>query len=1347
MKKIFLLLIVILSLSLLISCSPATSPAFTPSEGEEEEEPSGDRVVLVELFNTDGCSASALINPIMEDLAQQYGTKQIILLEEAGWGKYSTPETMERFDWYVPGTKHTPFIAFNGLSETFSEGVVGGGGGGYTPPPASPEEEIELIEVVSKKINLEEGGVIEVTDESSEIYGTRVIVEPIDKGGKSRDNLIEFTILIGNLFTGNWIIGDYQGFLISPVVVKSNMDLYVGLVPPDISVTLELPYNEDKLSNAGVSKNDTPNLYRLNNENHFEKVPENEYSCNNNKIIIKINYGEEGYYSYHALTVTNCEPPDNLGKLLPGDLVYRLSIKGDNDNWLPGHVGIYVGERYHEDDGVYNVIEALGINPNKVVREYYPDITEFGNGPTYMGAREPINQSLTHINRDIIVDYVESVVGMPYALFETFGVYFGLARGDYVKGTDIFGSFNCVGLSEKAYEIAGVNNFDGLVSDYDEGNLNGVLDPDRILSPQEQYHRTVPASGIIDQNTPPEISNIEVIPMGSINTNSIVFITCNATDQDQDNLTYIWTIPAFGNFITFTKGKSVSWGTPNEEGIYTISCKVIDNYGGEDEKSINISVGPGAYTITASAGPNGSISPSGEVTVNQGSDRSFTISPDTGYQIVDVLVDGSSVGVVSSHTFTNINQDHTISATFNATPTDIISNVVAVYWTDHYPSNSQNIEHLINVFWDPYPEASGYKIYRNVNGVVEGEPVYSGPGELLYDKNVVQWHDFSNIVVGNTYSYYVTAYGDSWETAPSQETGTINSFLPPVYLVSPSDGETINNSTPTFVWSPVGSSPGGSINFGTTELWVKDLTDNKAIWDISFNDMTTFNATYNQDGQASSLISGHSYAWEVTSYGYVDDIQVAISQSEYWEFTYNEEYQSNNPPNLPNIPSGPSSGKIGTSYSFSTSTTDPDGDNIAYRFDWGDGTTSGWTSYVSSGNLITQSHSYSNEGVYYIKVKAKDIYGSESGWSNSHQINIDSDITIPIAPSKFSATELSQNIIALIWQDNSDNETGFKIERKTGTTGVFSQIVTIGATTGYGSGVYYEDSGLAANTTYCYRVRAYNAAGNSSYSNEACATTQASTPLPSTSTGPATNITFNSVTLNGTVNPNGVETGALFQWGSTTSYGNLTDSQIIGNGTDNINISVNLNELSSDTTYHFRIVATNSAGGTTFGEDQDFMTYKKVTIANTSNIGLNLHNNPSEDSPVIIALPEGTQMGVIGGPVQADGYTWWKIKGMMGEVQREGWSAVGEWLTPITLQLNSIATVTYTGGYGLRLRSGVGLDYSIITTLPDGTQMTVFGGPIQKDGYAWWALQGYVNGVLRTGWSAVGNWLVPNPRD
>ena len=216
----------------------------------------------------------------------------------------------------------------------------------------------------------------------------------------------------------------------------------------------------------------------------------------------------------------------------------------------------------------------------------------------------------------------------------------------------------------------------------------------------------------------------------------------------------------------------------------------------------------------------------------------------------------------------------------------VVSNLVAISWTDHIPSNSQNIEYLINVFWDSYPEASGYKVYRSVNGVVEAEPVYSGPGELIYDKDIVQWHD-TDIVVGNTYSYYVTAYGDGWETSPSQKSGSIDAFLPPIYLVSPSNGDTINNPTPVFKWSPVGPNPEGCKNFGTTVLCVIDLTsDKELVWQIVFDDMTTFSVHYNQDGQASLLIPGHSYGWEVTSYGYAENMEDAISQSEYWEFTY-----------------------------------------------------------------------------------------------------------------------------------------------------------------------------------------------------------------------------------------------------------------------------------------------------------------------------------------------------------------------------------------------------------------------------------------------------------------------------
>ena len=76
--------------------------------------------------------------------------------------------------------------------------------------------------------------------------------------------------------------------------------------------------------------------------------------------------------------------------------------------------------------------------------------------------------------------------------------------------------------------------------------------------------------------------------------------------------------------------------------------------------------------------------------------------------------------------------------------------------------------------------------------------------------------------------------------------------------------------------------------------------------------------------------------------------------------------------------------------------------------------------------------------------------------------------------------------LTLTWIDTSDNEAGFKVERRLGLTGTYSEIAMPGANT-----TSYVDPGLVASTAYCYRVVAFNGAGDSAYSNEACATTPA----------------------------------------------------------------------------------------------------------------------------------------------------------------------------------------------------------------------------------------------------------------
>jgi len=123
-------------------------------------------------------------------------------------------------------------------------------------------------------------------------------------------------------------------------------------------------------------------------------------------------------------------------------------------------------------------------------------------------------------------------------------------------------------------------------------------------------------------------------------------------------------------------------------------------------------------------------------------------------------------------------------------------------------------------------------------------------------------------------------------------------------------------------------------------------------------------------------------------------------------------------------------------------------------------------------------------------------------------------------------------------------------------------------------------TGLTLGTTYYYRVAAANASGTQKGAIASFPTALPDSP-PGATTGAATSVTLGSATLNGTVNPNELETTAVFAWGTDANLNMVlgtTPSQPLGAGTTSVAVAASLTGLAQGVTYYFRVTATNAAG-------------------------------------------------------------------------------------------------------------------------------------------------------------------------
>ena len=176
-------------------------------------------------------------------------------------------------------------------------------------------------------------------------------------------------------------------------------------------------------------------------------------------------------------------------------------------------------------------------------------------------------------------------------------------------------------------------------------------------------------------------------------------------------------------------GKAIYTGSSNDDDAYTLTVKV------EGDTTIEATFAKDTYTIEAIAGEGGSISPSGEVYVVYGESITFYITPEEGYKIKDVKVDGESIGAVEEYTFDNVNASHTIEAEFEKKETVIVLRPGETY----YWVNGQMSEMDVAPFIDPrynrtvvplrfVAEAMGLQVEWNgetreisITGYVQGE--------------------------------------------------------------------------------------------------------------------------------------------------------------------------------------------------------------------------------------------------------------------------------------------------------------------------------------------------------------------------------------------------------------------------------------------------------------------------------------------------------------------------------------------------------------------------------------------------------------------------------------------------
>jgi PKD repeat protein len=273
------------------------------------------------------------------------------------------------------------------------------------------------------------------------------------------------------------------------------------------------------------------------------------------------------------------------------------------------------------------------------------------------------------------------------------------------------------------------------------------------------------------------------------------------------------------------------------------------------------------------------------------------------------------------------------------------------------------------------------------------------------------------------------------------------------------------------------------------ELWkdYRNYPSNYKVWNLSILWLPSDNIT-----PTTVTISWNSTALKGSEYHQISFCNEAgiplqnMFDSNYYTFSCPANTPQNykiicagigNPPYTPSTPSGETFGYHGIPYKYTTNTTDPDGDDLYYQFDWGDGTLSSWLGPYHSNEIVETTNIWQTPGDYQVKVIAKDTNGVLSNWSLILPVKMTNRApSQPTAPSPQNKTANVPLDVTLSWTSTDPDNDLITYDVYFGTNSSPAKIVS------HQSNPSFHLSSLQYQTTYFWKIISWDTFGGNTSS-------------------------------------------------------------------------------------------------------------------------------------------------------------------------------------------------------------------------------------------------------------------------